>query len=278
MLFEILYTTFGKNKTKNMKKFLFLLAAISFIGLNSCEKIPTENLGEIPGMGNSDENLQVKEPFTMPDGIIVIGDITGIQNPVNKSSELKSTSDTEFDFPRFGSGFVRLQLTLCNATNYPRTIFFPKGLMWECKNRTSQHGLQCQTTWVCLQPNTTRTIGIDLYCANLGLPVPNQTETYKILGVTNSQLIWNLLNLIGWRKVNYEMCHTSTKGEEGPTYEEIIDRLQTIVHNLTNRGIDISNDDKEFIQSIPELAPEEIPQIDENSQFPEYFEEFKFGK
>jgi hypothetical protein len=61
---------------------------------------------------------------------------------------------------------------------------------------------------------------------------------------------------------------------EGPTYQEITGRLQEIVHNLTNRGIAISADDEAFINSIPELAPEERPVVDENSQYPEYFKEY----
>jgi hypothetical protein len=231
-------------------------------------------------MGNSTDKLQVKEPFVMPEGIHILGDITGLENPVAKAGELKSAFDSRSDYPIYGSGkFVRLKLTVLNSKNIARTIFFPKGLVWECTVGNYQHGLQCQTAWICLQPNSFRTVYVDLYCANLGLPSPNQTGTYNILGVTNSSVLWNLLNLISWRKISYEMIngnYSPGKGTaKGPTYDEITDRLQIIVHNLTDRGIDISAEDKAFIESIPELAPEERPVVDENSQFPEYFEEFK---
>jgi len=250
---------------------MYLLVVLSLIGLLSCEKEPFDSVGQIEGMGDNTGKLQVKKPYVLPEGILVIGEIRGVENYPNKSATLKSS----FAFPYYGSGgFVRLQLTLVNTKEFPRTVFFPKGLVWQCKDRTAQHGLTCQTTWVCLQPNTTRTIGIDLYCANLGIPSPDNTNTYNILGVTSSQIMWNLLNTIGWRKINYEMYNTYTK-DDGPTYEEIIERLQFIVHNLTNRGIDISEDDRAFIESIPELSPEEIPQVDDNSKYPEYFEEFK---
>jgi hypothetical protein len=193
---------------------------------------------------------------------------------------LKSANDTKSNVSYFGSGkLVRLTLTLLNSKNYACTVFFPKGLLWECQLGNFQHGLQVQTTWVCLQPNTSRTIIIDLYCVNLGIPAPDHTASYKILGVTSSQVMWSLLNLISWRKVNYEMIFgtiTGGKGtaETGPTYDEITNRLQAIVHDLTNRGLVISEEDKAFIQGIPELAPNEIPAVDENSQFPEYFQEF----
>ena len=62
--------------------------------------------------------------------------------------------------------------------------------------------------------------------------------------------------------------------DEGPTYEEITQRLQIMVHNLTDNGIPISAEDESFLNSIPELAPEFRPVVDENSKFPEYFEEF----
>jgi len=47
-----------------------------------------------------------------------------------------------------------------------------------------------------------------------------------------------------------------------------------MVWNLTNNGTNLSAEDIEFIESIPELSPDEIPVMDDNSQYPEYFEEF----
>ena len=262
-----------------MKKTILLLVALSLIGFNSCKKSNPEAPGNIEGMGNTAGELQIKQAFIIPEGINLIGDITGIGNSSAKNGELKSVieADSKSGVPQFGSGLVvRLKLTLLNSRNNRRTVFFPKGLIWKCLDNAYQHGLQCQTTWVCLDPNEMRTIFVDLYCVNLGTPAPDQDGKYKILGVTSSSVLWNLLNKIGWRKINFEMIYPnlSGKGEIGPTYEEITDRLQTIVHNLTDRGIELSSEDKTFIESIPELALEEIPVVDENSQYPEYFEEF----
>ena len=261
-----------------MKKLLFLLLSISLFGFSSCEKNIPEAPGRIPGLGNTPGEIDIKQPFVLPDGISAIGEISGIENPNAKGGELKPVNDSKSVLPRFGSGFaVRLKLTILNSRNNPRTVFFPKGLIWKCVDNDYQHGIQCQTTWFCLAPNEMRTIYIDLYCGNLGIPAPDSDGKYKILGVTSSKVLWDLLNLIGWRKINYEMIYASIsgKGDGSPTYEEITQRLQTIVHNLTNRGIAISADDEAFILSIPELAPGEVPQVDQNSQYPEYFEEFK---
>lgn len=256
-----------------MKKYISLFIAISFIGLISCE---SDSLGDIEGMGDNTGKLLVKEPFIFPQGILLLGDVTGAENPGLKSTGLKSTFDTKSSISFFGSGrYIRLQLNLLNTRDYARTVFFPKGLVWRCNNGDYQNGLTCQTTWVCIPANTSRSINVDVYCANANLlSNPTLLTTYQILGVTTSKTLWGLLDLIGWKRINYEMYNINTKAD-GPTYEEITEKLQVMVHQLTDLGIGLTEEDIEFLNSIPELEPSEIPVIDENSQFPEYFEEFK---
>lgn len=264
-----------------MKKLLLLLLAISLIGFNSCEKKVSEAPGKIPGLGNTPGEIQIKEHFVMPEGISVIGEIAGLENPAAKD-ELKPllVNNSKSSVPHYGSGLVvRLKLTVLNSRNNPRTVFFPKGLIWKCiNNGTYQHGITCQIFWVTLAPNEKRTVYIDLYCTQNGIPAPDQDGKYVIWGITDSDLLWDLLNKIGWRIINFDWIYHNTlnKGTmaEGPTYEEITLRLQTMVHNLTNNGIPISAEDEAFLNTIPELAPEERPVVDENSRFPEYFEEF----
>ncbi len=262
-----------------MKKILVLSLAIMAISLISCQKHELETAGNIKGMGNTPGQLEVKEPFNLPQGILLEGDITGIEDIISKSKGSELSFDAKSDYSYFGSGkYVRLQINLINISNHAKTVFFPKGLLMQCNNGNSQHALLCQTTWFCIQPNTSRRIYLDLYCINEGVRAPDQNSTYKILGVSNSQVIGNLLKMIGWKKVNYEMIYgTFSRGKgiaETPTYEEITERLQEIIWNLTDKGIDITVEDKAFLESIPELSPEEIPSVDENSQFPEYFDEF----
>jgi len=262
-----------------MNRILFVLTIFSGFILAACEK-NFDSPGEIQGMGDTPGDLQVKESFKLPQGIHLVGDIKGSDAPYAKTGEKQQIiDDAKSSYPCFGSGkAVKLQLTLLNTGNSPRSVFFPKGLLWKCKFGKFQHGLQAQTTWVCLQPNSSRTIFIDLYCLNLGIPGPDQTANYSILGVTSSKVLWNLLNLIGWKKVNNEMRNgtfNAGKGtEDGPSYEEITEKLQVIIHNLTNNGIDLAAEDKAFIESIPELSSSEIPQLDVNLQYPEYFDEF----
>lgn len=263
-----------------MKKTLLLFAAVAFIGLSSCEKHISETPGKIPGLGNTPGEIKIKEPFVMPDGISVIGEIAGLENS-SATGDLKPFifNDSKATVPHYGSGcVVRLKLTLLNTKNHPRTVFFPKGLIWKCLNNgVYQHGISCQIFWVTLAPNEKRTSYIDLYCTQNGIPAPDQDGKYIIWGVTDSKVLWDLLNKIGWRKINFEWIYGNllSKAEmaEGPTYEEITERLQVMVHNLTNAGIPISAEDEEFLNSIPELPAELRPVVDENAQFPEYFEE-----
>lgn len=262
-----------------MKKLLIELAVLTLI-LGSCQKENLESPGNIKGMGNASGYLEVKAPFILPQGIRFIGEITGLTNPVSKGGFLKSASDVKAAYSCFGSGgkMIKLKLTLLNSGNVPKTVFFPKGLLWECTISGYQHAILLQTTWICLQANSQRAIVMDLYCINLGLSPADQNSTYHILGVTSSNVIGNLLKMIGWKKINYEMIFGTFASVKGttiePTYDQITDRMQNIVWNLTNNGKDVSAEDKTFIESIPELNSAEIPVLDEKSQFPEYFKEF----
>lgn len=263
-----------------MKKTLLLFAAVSLIGFNSCEKKNSEEPGKIPGMGFTPGELQIKERFVLPEGISLIGEIAGPEIPVAKG-ELKPllVYDSKASVPRYGSGcVVRLKLTVCNTRGNPRTVFFPKGLIFKCITGDFQDGLCCQTFWVTLAPNEKRTTEIELYCTKKDVPTPTYDGKFAIWGVTDSKVLWDLLSKIGWKKINFNWIYENVlnKGTmaEGPTYEEITLRLQTMVHNLTNNGISISAEDESFLNSIPELAPEFRPVVDENSKYPEYFEEF----
>jgi len=263
-----------------MKKIIMGIVAMAIICLWSCEKNKSEAPGNIPGMGETSGDLQVKEDFKLPQGISLIGDIYGLDNKGSKTGESSSADDVKAGYPYFGSGkHVQLKLTVLNTANFHRTVFFPKGLLWQCEIPGFQHGINLQTTWVCLNANSMRTFIMDLYCINMDIPNGGSNEPYRILGVTGSPVFSNLLNHISWRKINYEMIYGTFAGSKsapakGPAYDEIVEKLQAIVWNLTDKGIDISAEDIAFLESIPELSASEIPQLDEQSQYPEYFDEF----
>ncbi|MGQ1785734.1 hypothetical protein [Saccharicrinis sp. GN24d3] len=257
-----------------MNKLLLVFITIFALGLGSCEKdsITQEVPGEIPGLGDTSGQLEITENFELPDDILLEGVITGLDEQETATS-LKSLGDLAC----YGSGSeVKLKITLQNKGIRSRTVFFPKGLIWECTGGNFQHGIQIQTTWLRLNPGQTRTVTIYLYCANLGLPRPDNSAIYRILGVTSSKVLMRLLDLIGWRMVNYEMVvgNSLKSASMDMSYEEIVEKLQTIVHNLTDRGIDLREEDIEFIESIPELPLDKRPEVDENGNYPDDFEEF----
>lgn len=256
-----------------MKNILIGLTIFSLL-LSSCTKENTESAGKIQGMGDTPGNFEVKEAYTLPSGIAIIGDITGIEKAGTKGEDSKSVAD----YSCYGSGgkMIKLKITLVNRNDYQKTIFFPKGLLWKCTTPGYQDAICLQTTWISLKANSQRTITIDLYCINYGRTPSDIFAYYQFVGVTNSPVFNSLLKMIGWKKINYEWINplpSKSISVEGPTYDEITDRMQNIVWNLTNFGIDVSNEDKAFIESIPELPAESIPVVDDQSQFPEYFEE-----
>ena len=246
------------------KAVLFTLLIVTLLFLSSCEKDKLDSPGNIPGMGSTQGELEVKEPFTLPQGVNYVDQIHAIW-------EIDTSHST------FGSGFgAKLSLTLSNSTDVRKTVFFPKGLIWKCSSSENHNGILLQTTWVNLEPNSVRDLNIVLYCINWNKPTPSQEISFNIIGVSSSPTISNLLNVIGWRKINYEMIYGTIKGitsspYTGPSYKEVTERLQNIVVNLTEKGVDISNEDRNFIESIPQLSPPETPSSrDSEYQFPEF--------
>lgn len=252
-----------------MKIRLIFLLAFVLGGLSSCEKEMIDSPGNIQGMGSNQEKPEIKSVFELPDGIFLVNQI--------KEPDLNDTTKS-----KFGSGkSERLKITLFNSTSSSRTVFLPKGLIFKNSIPGYHNGILLQTTWMTIDAGTRRDVIVELYCINSGLIHDGQDSDYYFLGVTDSPTFWRLLDIIGWRKINYEMIYGSFKGSQpvtpsGPAYSDITTRLQTIIWNLTDLGIDISDEDKKFIQSIPLLFNDEIPPVDDiSSGYPEFFQEFK---
>lgn len=263
-----------------MKKLLTFLIVISVLGLVSCEKDETGEMpGSIPGLGDAPGKPEIKEAFVLPEGIVIEGEITGLESVTQQSPTLKSSG--HFNWPVFGSGSdVTLKLTLKNEGNSPRTLFLPKGLIWENTTGQYQHGLQIQTIWISLLPGATKQVTIRLYCANINWDIPNQNGIYKILGITSSKIIWRFLDLIGWKMVNYEMIVNGSgnnlkSGSSSPSFDEITVNMQRIIEKLTDNGEPITDEDKQFIQSIPDVGDPAIRAIlDKDAKYPDYMEEY----
>jgi len=252
-----------------VKNYLFYLFTIISLTLISCTKELPDSPGNIPGMGTSLDKFEIRDIYELPNGIYLIDQI--------KEPDLKDTVSS-----KFGSGKnERLKIALYNSNTSPRTVFFPKGLIFKNSVQGYHNGILLQTTWVTLEAGVRREIIVELYCINSGLLHDNQDSHFNFLGVPDSPTFSRLLDMISWRKINYEMIYGSFKGSQpvtpsGPAYSDITARLQTIVWNLTDLGISISEEDQKFIESIPLLFNDEIPPVDEvSSSYPELFNEFK---
>jgi len=252
-----------------VKTSTFFLLVFVLASLSSCEKEMIDSPGNIQGMGSSLEKPVIKSVFELPDGIFLI-------NQINEPDPNDTTN------VKFGSGkSERLKITLFNSTSSSRTVFLPKGLIFKNSTPGYHNGILLQTTWMTIEAGTRRDVIVELFCINSGLIHDGQDSDYYFLGVSDSPTFSHLLDLIGWRKINYEMIYGSFKGSQpvtpsGPAYSDITARLQTIIWNLTDLGIGISDEDKKFIESIPLLFNDEIPPVDDiTSGYPELFQEFK---
>jgi hypothetical protein len=243
-----------------VKAFLFNLLILSLFFLSSCEKDKLDSPGNIPGMGSNSDELQIKELYTLPKEISIIGSIT---------------EGFDWSLPRYGGGSVHMKITLLNHGNSDRTVFFPKGLIFKCNSPDNHNLMVLQTCWICLKQNSSKTFIQDAYCINHARKHPADPGiTFEMLGLSDSQVINNLLDMISWRKINYEMIVGSSSVLNRDKYNEIMEHLMNTVWNLTDKGIDITDENRAFIENIPELSPLEIPQKDYAGQFPDYFDEY----
>lgn len=265
-----------------MKRVLLFASAFSLFAMVSCIKDkPSETAGDIPGMGNNTEALQVKAPYELPEEMEFV-EIVGLDattDVAEAAPELKSVNSVT---NLYGSGCkqVRVAITIINKSEKYKTVYFPKGLIWQCANQGTQHGILVQATWFCFNPHSTRTIWLDLYCLNYGFHGSSPQSYYGCIGVTNSEVMWKLLNLFGTKKINYEHwygCAELKSTQEGVEYEQITEEVQDMVWNLTNHGVEITAEQKAFVDAIPELEPGSYPEslFETPSEIPsEYFEEY----
>lgn len=277
---------------KGVIYFLTFLLVISF---SSCEKETGEEPGAIAGMGDASGELVVT-PYDLPEGISIDGDISGVDlnenGSVTASAEektlLKSWSFGN-SYPNYGNGgqWIKLKLTISNDYSGKRTLFFPKGLVFKVNKSEYQHGILLQWTWFVLNPNSTRSIYLNLFCINKGKHGSSDDVQYTMAGITKSSLMWTLLNKIGWRKINSEHIfpHNEALKSSGNLksseedlveyYEEISELLQDAVWSITN-GDGLTAQQIQEIEALPELEegtyPEELENGVENAPF--FFEEY----
>jgi len=270
-----------------MRKLISIIAVAMLVAFTACEKEQVEVFvdqpNEIPGMGNADGELQA-DTYSLPEGIEFVGSIGGVTHDQTGSIAMEGDLKSSQTYTCYGSGgrWVKVAVTLKNTSNMNRTVFLPRGLLFKVNKEGYQHAMLLQWTWVCIKPMAERTFVLNLYCINKGLSGSDPHAEFSIIGITNSDLMWSLLRMIGWRKINLEHytqvgtnAALKSSNEDLATYEEIVENLQDAVWSLTN-GTGLSDEQVSFIKSIPMLEEGTYPEglDDKTVEPPYYFDEY----
>jgi hypothetical protein len=256
---------------------MFLIVSLMVISYTSCEEI-SEVPGGIPGMGETPGDFEIREPFVPPDGVTyeVIGgeelslsDITG-----SDKAELK-TMNEDTDSCTYGSGgsiyhgefrlWITVKLKFVNNSDTNRRITLKEGLIFKVVEKGYQNGVLLHRIIFYVKAHSTRTLSILAHCVNKGRDGSNENLHYTIPGVSDSDILWEeLLESLKDRKVNIEnfiipsSSHSlKTMNTDGiEKFIEIADHLQKMVWTLTNDGEYLSQEQKDYIKTIPLMEDE----------------------
>ncbi|WP_075601728.1 hypothetical protein [Saccharicrinis aurantiacus] len=192
-----------------MKKLFLLVVAVAMIGMYSCTK---DNNGNGPGSetetgvaGFGDrvaEDVEVGEKFLLPEGVEIVG---GIQGITPMYANLKSTSDDPLTYDEIdemyglGGQFITLVMQFVNGNDDPTEVLFKPGLIFEIVDGLGyditefQRGMILTQMLVNLDGGETKTVALNLFCFNKGLNGSAFSVEYKAVGVTENELMLDLL-------------------------------------------------------------------------------------
>ncbi|WP_430813428.1 hypothetical protein [Carboxylicivirga sp. RSCT41] len=232
---------------------LFLL--LGLLAFVSCEKEEQKEAGNIPGMGNAGGELQAEEYVFHQD--LLLGAITGYEG-TSSAARLKADY-LKIEGMAQGSG-EQVKVTVEITNTHPeecRSLWLRAGTVFDVNHAGYQNAILLAPVNVCVPPNSTKTVTLYLYCLNLGMNGSDGTAAYELLGVTTSEAVLELINLLQFKKVNYE--HYVYFPEPDIDYNEVKDKLQDILWKITNGdGMDAS--DQAFIESLPMLPEGTFPE------------------
>ncbi len=260
---------------RNLFIFSIIMSLLVFTSCQEDDVKIADEVGNISGMGSAGGELQA-EDYSLPEGISIVGEIEGILEDEGKVAEsLKSTNS----YKCYGSGgdYVKIRLTLKNNSPRKRTAFLPAGLLFQVDHANFQHAILLCWTWICFEPNETRTFDLNLYCINKGKTESLVGTKFKMLGVTKSKVMERIIRWCGLKKINIEHYTQITAAglKSEVSYEVIIDELQRAVWALTD-GEGLSEAQEAFILSLPDLDSSLLPEGigEDDFEAPPYWEEY----
>ena len=233
--------------------------------------------GEIPGLGEYPGELQGM-PFVLPQGVMLNGDIRGAdynwlyytassslnlllsdkENKVLPPPYMNIAQAVSFpeNQPYVGSGFdVTVTIPLLNTNPTETTVVFPARLIIKAKSGEYQNGMLLKETRVTIPANTEYAVTLVMYCVNLQRMGSESSAFYGWGVVSNSSLLKDLTDRLVNKKINveeYDDIVLSRQPWNSPEYYSRYERLADIVWNLTDRGIALSEDDKAWINALPD--------------------------
>ncbi|NPA37548.1 MAG: hypothetical protein GXO47_11955 [Chlorobi bacterium] len=253
---------------KNLITFLFILPLV-FIGISSCEQ-QSEEPG-IPGMGDTPGELEISEPFVTPEGVTIslqTLDEETIDNIFSSQPYLKSTNGNGYQKGCGGSRFnnqfkvwIRVQLDVQNTNSNKVCIDIPAGTVFQVSDPAYQNGITISPIQICTDPFSICHTELWLMCVNKGKDGSETNVSYKILGVTGNAKMKNLISRLTHKKCNIEWyldivnANALKASDIDPIeqYTDIADHIQNAIWQLTNDLEDLSEEQIEYFESLPEI-------------------------
>jgi hypothetical protein len=213
--------------------------------------------GRIPGFGDTPGEIQGTHSFSLPAGVEVVGEMHLGFFPSSEANGVdagkgeyfdKSSPIYKYDVPGFdahrGSGSVALAFRLRNKNATATRVVFPVRLVLK-PVEDAQNLILLKEASVTLPPGAEYKVRLVGYCGNANI---HAFGTYEFFVVSNSPTLIDLTDRLVDKKINVEE-HNSPA--EALAHGEIVLRLQRILHDLTDRGIPLSEEDKRWIAALP---------------------------
>ena len=256
-------------------KFLswMLLGMFAFFTSCSDDDEPTVEVvefevGEIPGLGNTEGEL-TGTPFTLPNGVTLIEDITGKGSQsgywnfsrtasfTNKDGTIVSRSlsppvsrsATENHYFGSGYGYVDLLIPMHNSLNQSVTVTFPAALILRNDAGDCQNGVLLKKVVVTIPAGSDYYLNLAFYCGNADKSSAGSSDVYSLGVVSNAKPLLDLCDKVKNKKINIEEFNPASS-DDYYIYKSQINDLQDIVWEVTD-GNGLSESQIAYINALP---------------------------
>lgn len=228
--------------------------------------ITPDSPGKIAGLGALEEPPRPR--VQLPAGIKLASSLTGLYvGPSGDSvGQISLSTSTTAALPAatvalkdlvvhdggpvdkiMGSGWaVTIKVPLENTTSSPIEVTFSAGHILRSKVADFQHAVLLKAVKVTVPANSKITVALAAYCGNEKLLALRQKQPMTGAWCRHPQTLRELTDLLKNKKINYEEFAPNFTG-----YWETAVRLQTILHNLTDKGVALTEADRAWIAGLP---------------------------